>query len=68
MLVLAPWSALWDRNYFAHLIPALGALMVNPYTRGAVSGIGLITALGGLGDLVGAFMQRHASTDIERTQ
>lgn len=68
LLVLAPWSALWDRNYFGHLIPALGAAMASPYARGAVTGVGLVTALGGLRDLVNAFMQRHSSAGPEHTQ
>lgn len=59
LLVLAPWSVLWDRNYFAAAIPALGALMDSPYVRGGVSGIGLITALGGLRELVSAFLLRQ---------
>lgn len=59
LLVLAPWSVLWQRNYFAAAFPALGALMASPYVRGAVSGLGLVTALGGLRDLVAAFLYRH---------
>jgi hypothetical protein len=63
LLVLAPWSALWDRNYFAAMFPALGAWMASPYVKGAVSGIGVVTALGGLRDLVSAFMSRHPQPD-----
>lgn len=62
LLVLAPWSALWQRNYFAAHIPLLGQLMVSPYVKGAVTGVGLVTALGGLRDLVSAFMLRQSST------
>ena len=47
LLVLAPWSALWQRNYFAAHLPMLGQWMMSPYAKGAVTGVGLITALGG---------------------
>jgi hypothetical protein len=63
LLVLAPWSALWQRNYFAAQMPWLGVWMASPYIKGAVTGIGLITALGGLRDLVSAFMLRQPSND-----
>ena len=59
LLVLAPWSVLWAQNYFAAAFPALGALMTSPYVRGGVSGIGLVTALGGLRELVSAFLLRQ---------
>ncbi len=67
LLVLAPWSGLWDRNYFAVALPWLGVWMASAYVRGAVSGIGLVTALGGLRDLVSAFMMRHPSDSARPT-
>lgn len=65
LLVLAPWSGLWERNYFAAAVPALGVWMASAYVRGAVTGVGVITALGGLRDLVSAFTLRHPSTDTD---
>ncbi len=41
-LLLAPWSALWDGNYFVSKLPFLRALCLSPFTRGAVSGIGFL--------------------------
>ena len=61
LLVLAPWSGLWQRNYFAAHMPMLGQLMVSPYVKGAVTGVGLVTALGGLRDLISAFVLRQPS-------
>lgn len=66
LLVLAPWSALWQRNYFAAAFPWMGTWMASAYVRGAVTGVGLVTALGGLRDLVSAFMLRHPSHDSDR--
>jgi hypothetical protein len=42
MLVLLPWSAFWDRNYFLNRYPALILLALNPYIRGAISGLGVL--------------------------
>jgi hypothetical protein len=44
-LVLAPWSALWDTNYFVQPYPSLRALMLSGYLRGTVSGLGLVNIL-----------------------
>jgi hypothetical protein len=42
VLLLAPWSQFWDRNYFAQAVPLLHALMINNFVRGAVSGLGIV--------------------------
>jgi hypothetical protein len=54
LLVLIPWSAFWDRNFFIESSPALRALLTSNYTRGAITGLGLVnvwTALAELADL-----------------
>lgn len=68
LLVLAPWSGLWERNYFAAAVPWLGLWMASAYVRGAVTGVGLVTALGGLRDLVSAFMLRHPANTTTTDQ
>jgi hypothetical protein len=55
LLVFAPWSAFWDRNYFASLAPAIGEATKNPYVRGAVSGLGLINIIAGAAELFSVF-------------
>lgn len=52
ILVIAPWSSYWDRNFFAAASPALQSWLDSPFVRGAVSGIGGVTALAGLAELV----------------
>lgn len=52
VLVVMPWSAFWERNYFAQLFPPLQGLVTNHFLRGAVSGIGLINLSAGLAELV----------------
>lgn len=51
ILVVAPWSAFWEHNRFAETRPALEALLNSPYARGAVTGVGVITAMAGLAEL-----------------
>ena len=47
VLVVIPWLAFWDRNYFGQLMPPLGAFMTNNFVRGAVSGLGVINIIAG---------------------
>ena len=58
MLLVAPWSPFWFRNVFAQY-PLVAELLPNPFVRGAVSGIGLITASAGLAELAGALSRRR---------
>jgi len=45
VLVLAPWTALWDANYLLQPHPAIRVLLLSPAARGAVSGLGLVNIL-----------------------
>jgi hypothetical protein len=42
ILVVAPWTTLWDANYLLTPHPTLRSLILNAFTRGAVSGLGLV--------------------------
>jgi hypothetical protein len=59
ILVVAPWSGFWERNFFAASAPALQPWLDNAYVRGGVSGIGAITALAGLAELGGLLASRR---------
>ncbi len=58
LLTLAPWSALWERNYFIQLWPALAMVAGNDYVRGAVSGLGLVNLVAGFAEVIGLFRRR----------
>jgi len=45
VLILVPWSEIWEVNYFLFQYPALGFLLKNPFFRGAVSGLGVMNVL-----------------------
>ena len=62
VLTLAPWSAYWDRNYFAETLPVVDALITNNFVRGAVSGLGLVNIGAAVADLVGMFLNRKSAS------
>ena len=59
MLIVTPWTGFWVRNYFAQAWPWLSVYMFNPYVRGAVTGIGVITMIAGIRELISAFSARR---------
>jgi hypothetical protein len=63
-LVIVPWSAFWDRNYFAQAVPQVHALITNNFVRGAVSGLGLVNIVVGISELVSLLLARHASSPL----
>ena len=65
ILIAAPWSAVWERNRFIEARPAMRAAVESPYVRGAVTGIGVMTALAGLVELAGVITSRsRRQTDL----
>jgi hypothetical protein len=59
LLIVLPWSAFWDRNYFAAAWPALRPLLTNNFCRGAVTGLGLVNLYAGFADLAVIFAARE---------
>lgn len=60
VLIVIPWSAFWDRNYFAQVAPPLRVLITNNFFRGAVSGLGVINILAGLAELISLVLARSS--------
>ncbi len=60
LLVLIPWSAFWERNYFVEWSPAIKALLTSNYARGAISGLGIVNLGAGLVELSDLFGARPA--------
>ena len=58
LLIVLPWSAFWDRNYFVHALPALEPLFTSPYFRGGVTGVGLLNLVAGFGEMRAVFGPR----------
>jgi hypothetical protein len=60
VLIVIPWSAFWDRNYFAAVFPPLRDALANNYVRGGVSGLGLLNIYAALAELSDLFRARSA--------
>jgi hypothetical protein len=59
VLIVVPWSAYWDRNYFAQSLPFLHGIITNNFVRGAVSGLGVVNVSAGVGELVSLMLSRN---------
>ncbi len=58
MLVVAPWTSFWDRNYFAGQWPWLREWLQSAVLRAGVSAVGVYTALAGMREFSGAVVAR----------
>ncbi len=58
--MLIPWSAFWERNYFAEAASAFAAFFRSNYTRGAVTGLGLVNVFAALAELSDLFGSRKS--------
>jgi hypothetical protein len=58
LLIVLPWSAFWERNYFAAAWPGLRPFLTNNYVRGAITGLGLVNLCAGFADLAHVFSGR----------
>ena len=59
ILVIAPWTSWWDQNYLLQPYPAVRALVLSPFVRGLVSGLGLV-------NIVLALLEVHQSFAARR--
>ena len=64
VLLVVPWSAYWERNYFAESVPLLQGFITNNFVRGAVSGLGILNLATGAADLVSLFAGRRTHQSI----
>ena len=59
LLVLVPWSPIWERNYFLDAVPALEGFARSGFVRGAVTGLGIVNLVAGLVELRSLFSWRR---------
>ncbi len=62
LLILMPWSEVWDVNYFMYQYPGLALFVMNPYLRGMISGLGVMNVLFAL-----EAFRRRTATVVTRT-
>jgi hypothetical protein len=58
LLIILPWSAFWERNYFADAWPLVRPVVTNNFVRGAISGLGFVNLIAGFADLALIFVAR----------
>ena len=63
VLVLVPWSEIWEANYFLVRYPAIDLMARSPYLRGAISGLGVMNIFLALE----SFRRRMAPVVAKRT-
>ncbi len=63
LLVFLPWSGFWERNYFLDRFPTLIPYLLNPYLRGAITGLGLLD----MGLAGQSFRRRRSATLATRS-
>jgi len=59
VLILAPWSLFWTDNYFLRS-RILESIAMNPYVRGAVSGIGVLNVAAAVAEVHALLSERRA--------
>ena len=70
MLLLAPWSIMWERNLFVEISPFWGSVARLDGVRGAVSGLGLLSLGIGVREVavtLGAVMRGRRGTAAVRS-
>jgi hypothetical protein len=65
ILVVAPWSGFWARNVFVDYFPTLQPILASPFFRGAVSGVGAVTAIAGIAELGGLLLRRRPAAEAQ---
>ncbi len=64
LLVLAPWTQFWDRNYFAVLQPGLASWLTHPFVRGAVTGVGIVSVVAAVMEIGFMLSKRRVSPPV----
>ena len=65
-LMILPWYGMaWENNYFLASWPSLKGLLMSPYIRGAVTGLGLLNIFLGIGE---AWHFRDRIRDLENRE
>ena len=66
LLLVLPWSAFWDNNYFALKWPAIRPFLSNHFVRGGITGLGGVNLVAGFVDLTLVFAARQPRDATDR--
>lgn len=63
LLLLAPWTAAWDRTWIVVPVQAARQFLLSPWGRGAVTGFGLVHLVWGGHDLLDWLLRRPSDSE-----
>ncbi|MGE3843564.1 MAG: hypothetical protein AB7I50_18490 [Vicinamibacterales bacterium] len=66
LLVVVPWSVFWERNLFVDQLPLVRELFLNLFTRGGISGVGLVCLGGAVVELRTLWRRRSTASTPAR--
>ena len=58
ILVVAPWTGLWETNYLLQAHASLRSFLLSAFTRGGVSGLGVVNIMLALHEARQLFLSR----------
>ena len=61
VLVVAPWTRFWERNYFVEGVPVVQAVLTAPWGRGLISGFGVVSLCAAVVEIVDWRRRRGAT-------
>ena len=61
VLIVAPWTMSWDRNYFVEMFPSFETFLTSHVVRGAVTGVGILSLGAAATDVSSAIRRRIAA-------
>ena len=64
VLLLLPWTLLWDNNYFFSLQPQHSGFWLSNHLRGAVSGVGLVNLWMGVDEALEILQRNRARAGV----
>lgn len=67
-LMLVPWSAIWERNYFLEALPNLRPFLLSPTLKGAVCGLGLANVYVGVTEILNRLRSANASSGYDNEE
>lgn len=64
VLLVIPWSSFWERNLFGESYPVLRAILTDNFTRGGVSGLGIVNLCAAFAELAALMRVRREYTTL----
>jgi hypothetical protein len=64
LLAIIPWSSFWEHNAVLEAVSSVHTWTRSAYVRGAVSGLGIVNLMAGVGELLSAWRYRDEGAAV----